>query len=325
MTVPKTTVGGPTPAGPPAADAEGTPAKGGEFDALLEEKEGGRPVKGRAGRPGGLVGAEGGARPTTGAGSARGRSDRGTTGRGGAGSAGTSGAEGQGLPAREAAARHALRNAEPEATAPARTAGDGDDRTADLTRPAHAGWTPPATDAAGPTPAAGAGEAAGASDVAARVERIAEQILQAAEVRLHADGAVEARLQLDLGRLGRLHVALERTAEGRIRVALEPTTAEARDLCRAHGRELADRLEARGLNVQELTVESAGETVLRIERARESTDAAAARPTTTAPETATADRTAGQEPPPQREHSGEDREGGRHRREHEPSAEEEEA
>jgi hypothetical protein len=318
MTVPKTTVGGPTPAGQPTADAEGPPAKGGEFDALLEEKEAGRSVKRRKGRAGGPAGAEAGTPPTGERSSGRGRSGRGAPGRPGAGSA--SGAER--LPAREAAARHALRDVEQEAAAPARTGRDGDDRSADLTRPAHARWTPPATDAAGASPAAGAGEAAGASDVAARVERIAEQILQAAEVHLHADGAVEARLQLDLGRLGRLHVALKRTAEGRIRVALEPTTAEARDLCRAHGRELAERLEARGLNVQELTVESAGETVLRIQSAQESTETA--RPTATASETATADRTAGQEPPPQRERSGEDREGGRNRREHEPRAEEEE-
>jgi flagellar hook-length control protein FliK len=182
-------------------------------------------------------------------------------------------------------------------------------------RPAHSRWAPAPPAVADSTPAV---------DATARIERIAEQILQAAEVRLHADGAVEARLQLDLGRLGRMHVALERTPEGQIRVALEPTTAEARDLLQAHGKELANRLEARGLRLQALTVESSGETVLHLEGAeRETKETVATRSAVPASESARAEPAAGPEPPPQKERFDEEHER-RDRREPGSTGEEEE-
>jgi hypothetical protein len=301
MTVPKTSVDGHAPRGQPTTEAEGTSPKDGEFDAVLGEKADRRPGKKGAGR--GEAGrAEGGAR----AGSGRGRS-----GGGEGGATAAPGSESQRIPAREAAAQHALREAEADGTA--RDGAHGP--SGDLTRPVHARWAPSAADAAG------------ATDAAARVERIADQILLAAEVRLRGDGAVEARLQLDLGRLGRMNVALERTAEGQIRVALEPTSAEGRDLLQARGQELAHRLEARGLKLQALTVESAGETMLRIEGGREGTETASTRSPSPGPDSAPADRAAEPELPPQRERSDEDgeRRGRREGHESEPSGEEEEA
>jgi hypothetical protein len=148
-------------------------------------------------------------------------------------------------------------------------------------------------------------------DRAARVEQIAEQLVRAAEVRLHSDGAVEARLQLDLGRLGRLNVTLERTAEGRIRVSLEPTTVEARRLIQSEGEGLARRLESRGLHLQELTVRSSEETFLRVEGGREPREAATTRSTTPSPEGPAATRLDGREPPPPRR---DDPQGNRERR-----------
>jgi flagellar hook-length control protein FliK len=222
--------------------------------------------------------------------------------------------------AREAAAEHALKNLDADPTT--RTARRDTDTLGgeELVRPAHARWTPA-------TPAAPATiDAAPGADPSARIERIAEQILLAAEVRLHGDGAVEARLQLDLGRLGRMNVALERTAEGQIRVALEPTSAEARDLLQARGQDLAHRLEARGLKLQELTVKSSGETVLQIEGGgREATETAASRPAVPASDSIPTEPAAGREPG-QRERSDEEHErrDRRQRHEGEPAGEEEE-
>jgi hypothetical protein len=158
---------------------------------------------------------------------------------------------------------------------------------------------------------------------AARVEQIAEQIVRAAEVRLHANGAVEARLQLDLGRLGRLDVALERTTEGRIRVTLEPTTADARRLLQSEGGGLARRLENRGLQLQELTVRTSEATLLRVEGSREGRETADARPTAPSAERPATPRLEGHDtPPPRRDDSEGDRER-RHRQEAEPDEEQE--
>jgi hypothetical protein len=323
MTVPKTT--GLTPHEPPIAKTEDVSPQGGEFEAVLEEKEG----KSLPGKKGGRRPAPaGGAQtirptdPTTGRGrlvsEGRGRAPGGAagTGRPETGSPET-GSPGTGFPeaeAREAAAEHALKDWDADPT----------------TRTARRGADTPGGELATPVPTHGSPvalatvDAPAGAEPAARIERIAEQILLAAEVRLHRDGAVEARLQLDLGRLGRMHVALERTAEGQIRVALEPTSAEARDLLQAHGKQLATRLEARGLKLQALTVESSGETVLRIEgtgkETNETTNARAAGP---ASDSVPADPAAGQEAPRgepfDQEHERRDR-----RERHEPEPEEEE-
>ena len=296
MTVPKTGVDSLSPRGQSTAETEGTSQKGGEFEAVLEEKADTRAGKKRVAQRRG-AGAGTGIRP----GSGQDRSDR---GRGGDGV----GSERTRTPARNAAAQHALKEAEG-------SGGPGEDA-------GRGGLAGPAQARLGQTEAATA-DAASATDATARLERIAQQIVQAAEVRLHGDGTVEARLQLDLGRLGRMHVALERSADGQIRVTLEPTSAEARNLLEKHGQELANRLEARGVNLQELTVQSSGETLLRFQGAREGTETTAARTSAQGSETTLADHAAEPERPPQREHSQEEHER-RGRRDPGPDDEEEE-
>jgi hypothetical protein len=303
MTVPKTTVDGLTPRGQPTAETEGLSPKGGEFEAVLEKKAGKR-RPGKGGRPASGEGPTRAMERGAGPGRTEGRALGGRAGD----AAGTTPAG-----AREAAAEHALKEAESELSTRTATREGAGAPAGDLARPGPAGGAPTA-----PT------DAARASEATARIERIAEQIVQAAEVRLHADGAVEARLQLDLGRLGRMNVALERTAEGQIRVALEPTSAEGRDVLQARGQELASRLEARGLKLHSLTVELSGETLLRVEGAgKEAAETAAARPAVPASESAPAERATGSELPAQKERSNEEHER-RGRREPEPTGEEEE-
>lgn len=111
----------------------------------------------------------------------------------------------------------------------------------------------------------GAPEALTAADRVAEIQRIADQILQAAEVRLGATGAAEVRLELNLGSLGSMKVDLNRTAEGQIRVAFETVTVEASNLLREHAGELASKLEARGVALRELTVRSADQATFRLD------------------------------------------------------------
>jgi hypothetical protein len=111
----------------------------------------------------------------------------------------------------------------------------------------------------------------------ATIERLAAEIVRAAEVRLGPRGTAEARLELSLGELGSLRVALERDAEGSLAVRFEEAGARAAELLRAHAAELAERLDARGLHLREITVASADEPAFRFEPPR-ATPAGAARP-----------------------------------------------
>ena len=107
------------------------------------------------------------------------------------------------------------------------------------------------------------------SETIAQIERLAEQIVRAAEVRLGPGGAAEARLELSLGELGSLKVALERDAEGGLAVRFEEAGAEAAGLLRAQASELAERLEARGVHLREISVEGNDETTFRFQPPRE--------------------------------------------------------
>jgi hypothetical protein len=258
MRGPKAIGGNLVPRAQRTPDVEDTHAKVGEFEEVLAEKVSKHP-DGKAPSPGrGPATAGRGVGRATTERTAPGGEHRRPQGRLPRPDPG----EARELPAREGALREALKGASQETT-----------REPSVER------TPrPSREAAGPVPgapgppadapsqvAAPAVTATGHSaDVAARVERIAAEIVRAAEVHLHGDGSVEARLELDLGSLGRMHVSLARTAEGRISAALEPTTAEGRRLVSEHLPELARRLEARGLGLQEVKVEASGETVRRV-------------------------------------------------------------
>jgi hypothetical protein len=98
-----------------------------------------------------------------------------------------------------------------------------------------------------------------AADMAARIEEIAAQIVQAAEVRLGREGAVEVNLQLSLGGLGEVHVGLARDANGQIRIGFDAVKTETADLLKDQAPELLARLEARGIEAATINVRGAGE------------------------------------------------------------------
>ena len=122
-----------------------------------------------------------------------------------------------------------------------------------------------------------ASDGARTAEAVARIERIAEQIVRAAELRLGPGGTAEARLQLDLGGLGQLRVALERNAEGAIAVRFEGAGPEAARRLVDHGAELVARLEARGLAVREVSLASPEGPVVRLGPAPEAPAADVAR------------------------------------------------
>jgi hypothetical protein len=115
-----------------------------------------------------------------------------------------------------------------------------------------------------PAGSAPAVEGSRAAEAVARVERIAEQIVRAVEVRLGPAGAAEVRLELDLGGLGQVRVALARDAEGRVAVRFDAAGPEASRLLVDQGGDLVARLEARGLTLREVSMTSADGSLVRI-------------------------------------------------------------
>lgn|GEM_PF-3592142 len=91
-------------------------------------------------------------------------------------------------------------------------------------------------------------------EAAALIQQIVDRIVDTVQVRIYAGGATEVHMELNMGRLGPMMVELHRTPEGQLRIDFQATTAEAQQLLRGHVSELADRLEARGLALQEVTV-----------------------------------------------------------------------
>jgi hypothetical protein len=128
--------------------------------------------------------------------------------------------------------------------------------------------------------------AARTAEAVARIERIAEQILRSVEVRLGADGAASARLELDLGGLGRLRVAFDRTAEGTVAIRFEGAAPEAARLLVDHGADLVARLEARGLALGEVALASSEGPLVRLGPAPEPQADEAARRSAAAERTA---------------------------------------
>ena len=112
-------------------------------------------------------------------------------------------------------------------------------------------------------PLAGA-ESSRAAEAVARVERIAEQIVRAVEVRLGPAGTAEVRLELNLGDLGQVRVVLARDAEGKVAVRFDGAGAEAGRLLADRGQELAGRLEARGIALREVAMTDANGTLVRV-------------------------------------------------------------
>ena len=107
-------------------------------------------------------------------------------------------------------------------------------------------------------------EGSRAADAVARVERIAEQIVRAVEVRLGPAGSAEVRLDLDLGGLGQVRVALHRDAEGTLAVRFDAAGPEASRLLVDQGGDLVARLEAKGLALREVVMTGADGSLVRI-------------------------------------------------------------
>ncbi len=91
-------------------------------------------------------------------------------------------------------------------------------------------------------------------EAAALIQRIVDRIVDAVQVRMYAGGAAEVHMELHMGRLGPMTVELHRTPEGQLRIDFQATTVEAQQLLTDHVSELAGRLEARGLALQEVAV-----------------------------------------------------------------------
>jgi hypothetical protein len=121
-----------------------------------------------------------------------------------------------------------------------------------------------AVPALAPTGSAAAVEGSRAADAVAMIERIAEQIVRAVEVRLGHGGSAEVRLELDLGGLGQLRVALHRDAAGTLAVRFDAAGTEASRLLVDQGGDLVARLEARGLALREVVMTGAHGSLVRI-------------------------------------------------------------
>jgi hypothetical protein len=119
----------------------------------------------------------------------------------------------------------------------------------------------PARPAPGEAPAV---ETSRAAEAAARIERIAEQIVRAAEVRLGPGGTAEARLELDLGGLGLLRVALHRDAAGTVAIRFDGAGPEASRLLVAQGDDFVAKLEGRGLALREVVLTGADGSLVRL-------------------------------------------------------------
>jgi hypothetical protein len=102
------------------------------------------------------------------------------------------------------------------------------------------------------------------AEMAARIEQIAQQIVQAAEVRLGPTGGAEARLELNLGALGNVHVSVARGEDGGLKIAFENASLQAGEALTTNATELLERLEGRGLNVQEITVKGTDQADFRL-------------------------------------------------------------
>ncbi|MEW6363723.1 MAG: flagellar hook-length control protein FliK [Acidobacteriota bacterium] len=92
------------------------------------------------------------------------------------------------------------------------------------------------------------------TDAVAQIQRIANQIVDAVQVRMNAGGSTEVHMELNMGALGNMSVELHRAADGQLKVDFKTQTVDAQDLLKTHMSELTSRLEARGLNLQQLTV-----------------------------------------------------------------------
>ena len=87
------------------------------------------------------------------------------------------------------------------------------------------------------------------------IEQIAQKIVTALQVKTRAD-VTEMQLSIDMGRLGQLQVNLIRSADGKLNIALQTEHIQAREALAGQADGLLQRLEARGLEVQNLRIQT---------------------------------------------------------------------
>ena len=122
---------------------------------------------------------------------------------------------------------------------------------------APGGWSGPGADVRPLTPrseVAATAEPVTASEAVARIEEIAKRLVEAIEMHVGPRGAAEVRLELNLGRLGSLHVELARGEDGHLRASFEATSEPAAELVRTRVEELRGALDVRGISLNEVTV-----------------------------------------------------------------------
>lgn len=101
---------------------------------------------------------------------------------------------------------------------------------------------------------AAAPEVGGGAEAAARIEEIASRIVAALEVATGPRGAAEVRLELSLGAIGHLRVAVTKGEDGQVRLGIESPSERAALLVRSRIGDLQSALETRGISLQETTV-----------------------------------------------------------------------
>jgi hypothetical protein len=101
---------------------------------------------------------------------------------------------------------------------------------------------------------AAAPEVARGAEAAARIEEIASRIVAALEVATGPGGTAEVRLELSLGSLGHLRVAVAKGEDGQVRLGIESSSESAALLVRSRIGDLQSALETRGISLQETTV-----------------------------------------------------------------------
>jgi hypothetical protein len=123
----------------------------------------------------------------------------------------------------------------------------------------------PRTPAAARSASPAAAEAPSGAEAAARIEEIARRIVESVELRLGPRGAAELRLELSLGALGHLRVAVSRGEDGRLRLGFESASEKASELVRTRVDELKTALDARGVVLQEVSVKGPEGPTFRLE------------------------------------------------------------
>lgn len=88
------------------------------------------------------------------------------------------------------------------------------------------------------------------------IQQIAQKIVQAIQTKIRPD-QMDLKMNLDMGKLGQLQVQLTRGADGKMQIQLQAESLSTQEFLANHAGELLQRLEAKGLDVQNLRIQTA--------------------------------------------------------------------